>query len=42
MGFRRVEAGPDGSVHYELAMDQAPQPVTYLLPKPATCLVESA
>ena len=42
MGFRRVEAGPDGSVHYELAMDQAPQPVTYLLPKPATCLIESA
>jgi FkbH-like protein len=42
MGFRRVEVRPDGSVHYELAMDQSLQPVTYLLPKPATCLIESA
>ncbi len=42
MGFRRVEAGVDGSVLYELAVEEAERPVTYLVPKPSACLVESA
>jgi FkbH-like protein len=42
MGFRRLEAADDGSVHYELEVDAAVRPVTYLVLKQATCLVESA
>jgi FkbH-like protein len=41
MGFRRVEAGSDGSVHYELEVEEAERPVTYLVPKQSACLVES-
>ena len=42
MGFRRVEAGADGSVRYELEVEEAERPVTYLVSKPSACLVESA
>ena len=42
MGFRRVDAGADGSLRYELEVEEAEPPVTYLVPKPSACLVESA
>jgi FkbH-like protein len=42
MGFRRVKAADDGSVYYEVEIEAADRPVTYLVSRQAACLVESA
>ncbi len=42
MGYRRVETAADGTVRYELEVDGAARPVTYLVARESEVLVPSA
>ncbi len=42
MGYRRVEVLPDGTVRYELDVEDATRPVTYLVARESEALVPSA